>query len=192
MSYSSQKKEEAKRGADALFKIIIFGDGGVGKTTLVRRYLEGYFEETTKMTVGMDFFVKHVEVEGKQVTLQIWDFGGEERFRFLLPSYVSGASGGIFMYDITRLMSLNHIDDWLEIFSSEYSKKYSEETLPVIMVGGKKDLAYKRSVKKEEAKQVKEEQNCYKHMECSSKTGENVEDVFKELTRELLRRIDML
>jgi small GTP-binding protein len=192
MSYSSQKHPEKKRSADALFKIIIFGDGGVGKTTLVKRYLEGYFEETTKMTVGMDFFVKHVEVEGKQVTLQIWDFGGEERFRFLLPSYVSGASGGIFMYDITRLMSLNHVDEWLEIFSSEYSKKYSEDTLPVLMLGGKKDLEYKRSVKKEEAKQVLKEQNCFKFMECSSKTGENVEKVFIELTRELLRRIDMI
>jgi len=192
MSYSSQKKQATKKSSDALFKVIVFGDGGVGKTTLVKRYLEGYFEETTKMTVGMDFFVKHVEVDGKKVTLQIWDFGGEERFRFLLPSYVSGASGGIFMYDITRLMSLNHIDEWLEIFSSEYSKKYSQDTLPVIMVGGKKDLEYKRSVKIEEAEQVQDEQNCFKLMECSSKTGENVEEVFIELSRELLKRIDML
>ncbi len=187
----TQSNQTKKKETDALFKIIIFGDGGVGKTTLVTRYLEGIFD-LSKVTIGMDFFVKRLQVEDKNVTLQIWDFGGEERFRFLLPNYVSGASGGIFMFDITRYMSLKHIDDWIKIFRDEYSKKHSDEALPVLMVGGKKDLNYRRSVERQAAEDVVERESLLKYMECSSKTGENVENLFQTLTRELLKRIDML
>ncbi|MCK4688545.1 MAG: GTP-binding protein, partial [Candidatus Lokiarchaeota archaeon] len=84
--------------ADAMFKICIFGDGGVGKTTLVKRYMTGVFKGDSTMTIGVDFHVKKLEINGLNVSLQIWDFAGEDRFRFLLPSYVIGASGGIFMY----------------------------------------------------------------------------------------------
>ncbi len=82
---------------DAMFKLCIFGDGGVGKTTLVKRYLTGVFAGDTTMTIGVDFHIKKLNIEGKEVGLQIWDFAGEDRFRFLLPSYVFGTSGGIFM-----------------------------------------------------------------------------------------------
>ncbi|TXT56166.1 MAG: Small GTP-binding domain protein [Promethearchaeota archaeon] len=175
---------------DYLFKVVIFGDGGVGKTTLVKRYLLGTFENTT-MTIGADFFVKRVKVDEKNVTLQIWDFGGEEQFRFILPQYVSGSSGGIFMFDISRYMSLNNFDDWLEIFREEYSKKKKiNQTLPIIMVGGKKDLAEKRSVEKQRAQEIVKSQNLLDYIECSSKTGENVDKIFEELSREMIQRIE--
>lgn len=176
----------------ALFKIIIFGEGGVGKTTLIKRYLEGYFDDSTKMTVGVDFFMKNLTVKGKQTSLQIWDFAGEERFRFILPSYVTGAAGGIFMYDITRRTSLRHMNDWLGIFKEEYSKKVPEGPLPVIVLGGKKDLEHKQSVKPIDAKEKLEDIECYKFMECSSKTGENVEEVFRSLTECILERAGMI
>jgi len=178
---------------DALFKVVIFGDGGVGKTTLVKRFLLGVYDISTTLTIGADFFVKRLHVDGVNVTLQIWDFGGEERFRFLLPQYVAGSSGGIFMFDITRYTSLKNFDDWLEIFREEYSNhKQSSNTLPIIMVGGKKDLEYKRSVEGKYAKEIVQNQKLYMYKECSAKTGENVEEIFEILARELLRRMRIL
>jgi len=165
----------------------------VGKTSLVKRYLLGVFDVSTTLTIGVDFFVKKLQIKDIKVTLQLWDFGGEDRFRFLLPKYVSGSSGGIFMYDITRYSTLKNVEDWLEIFREEYTaKKQPGETLPIIMVGGKKDLESKRSVPKEEAKRFVRTQNLYEYEECSAKTGENVELIFEKLSRELLRRINMI
>ena len=133
---------------DAVFKVCIFGDGGVGKTTLVNRYLTDLFKDDSSMTIGIDFHIKDLEIMSKLVSLQIWDFAGEERFRFLLPSYVRGASGGIFMYDVTRYSSLKNLGDWLTIFNGELK---GDNRLPVLMVGGKADLYEKKSVPSETA-----------------------------------------
>ena len=98
---------------EGAFKLCIFGDGGVGKTTLVNRYLTKVFDTDIKMTVGADFYVRDLEIDGKKVVIRIWDFGGEQRFKVLLPSFAKGADGGIFMFDITRYTSVKNIDDWL-------------------------------------------------------------------------------
>src|SRR4030042_1429974 len=97
---------------DKMFKLIIFGDGGVGKTTLTQRYLTGFFNTDSRLTIGVEFFVKSLEVADKQVKLKTWGFGGEERFRFLLPQYCRGASGGIFVYDVTQELTLHHLSEW--------------------------------------------------------------------------------
>jgi small GTP-binding protein len=175
---------------DAMFKVIVFGDGGVGKTTLLNRYLTGLFDTGTSMTIGVDFKVKKIQRDGIRVSMQIWDFAGEDRFRFLLPHYVLGSSGGIFMYDITRYTSLKKMDEWLEIFTSKFEGR--TDPLPIIMVGSKLDLEYKRTVSKEQARQIAEEKNLYGYMECSSKTGENVEEIFQNLSKLMLERCDML
>ena len=132
---------------DFIFKVCIFGDGGVGKTTLIRRYLTGMFDSTLKMTIGVDFHIKQIEIENKRITLQIWDFAGEERFRILLPSYVRGAKGGIFMFDITRYSSLINLDEWLEVVKTVH------KDIPLMMVGGKLDLNDQRSITSEIAKE---------------------------------------
>jgi small GTP-binding protein len=140
------------------------------------------------MTIGVDFYVKKLTMYGKKVSLQIWDFAGEDRFRFLLPSYVAGSSGGIFMFDITRYTSLKNFEDWLNIFRDGYNLKQIGNTLPVLTVGGKLDLEYKRSVSREQAEAVVRSQNLYEYMECSAKTGKNVEKIFETITRLLLQR----
>jgi len=172
-----------------MFKIVFFGDGGVGKTTLINRYLTGVFRSSSEITIGVDFHVKKIQVDGKKVSLQIWDFAGEDRFRFLMPSYVIGASGGIFMYDITRYTSLKNFKDWIEIFKKGYTGKNSH--IPVLMVGGKLDLEYKRTVTKNEALEIAKNNNLYGYMECSAKNGENVEDVFIEIARLMLKQTDL-
>lgn len=144
------------------------------------------------MTIGVDFYVKKLWKYGKKVSLQIWDFAGEDRFRFLLPSYVAGASGGIFMYDITRYTSLKNFEDWLNIFRDGYHMKHTGTTLPVLMVGGKLDLSYKRSVSRQKALGIMRSQNLYDYMECSAKTGKNVENIFETITELLMQRAGFL
>ncbi|MHA1763120.1 MAG: Rab family GTPase [Promethearchaeota archaeon] len=170
---------------DYMFKICIFGDGGVGKTTLLNRFLTGLFKKSSQMTIGVDFHIKRVEINGKKVSLQIWDFAGENRFRFLLPSYMIGANGGIFMYDITRYSSIKNFKNWLEIVnkrSLEIPKR-----IPIIMVGGKLDLNERRSISREAALEIAESNGLNGYIECSSKTGEGVEEVFLMITRLVMK-----
>ena len=168
---------------DATFKIIIFGDAGCGKTTLTQRFLTNLFVSDSKMTIGVDFEVKSLEVDKQKVKLQIWDFGGEERFRFLLPTYVRGARGGLFLYDITNYSSIAHIDDWLNVIRKEIR---AEDVFPIIVVGGKADLAENREVLAEEGIKIAKSRNVDGFIETSSKTGENVEKTFEALTRLML------
>ncbi len=168
------------------FKLCIFGAGGVGKTTLIRKFVTKIFETDIKMTIGADFSIKNVDVAGKTVTLRIWDFAGEERFRVLLPSFAKGADGGIFMFDITRYSSMKDIDDWLSIF--EYFVSESQNKIPIIMVGGKSDLEEKRSVETKEASELSQKFNLHAYFECSSKTGDNVEEIFKYIAEMMINK----
>ncbi|MFW9989343.1 MAG: Rab family GTPase [Candidatus Odinarchaeota archaeon] len=176
--------------ADAMFKIVFFGDGGVGKTTLINRYLTGVFKSDSVITIGVDFHVKKIDIDGKQVSLQIWDFAGEDRFRFLMPSYVVGAAGGIFIFDITRYTSLKNFDDWIEIFKQGY--KGDTHQYPVLMVGSKLDLEYKRAVSREEAFELAKKNNLFGYLECSAKNGVNVKDIFEEITRLVMLKAGLL
>lgn len=175
---------------DAMFKVVFFGDGGVGKTTLINRYLTGVFKSDSVITIGVDFHVKKIEVEEKRVTLQIWDFAGEDRFRFLMPSYVIGASGGIFMFDITRYTSLKNFSDWIEIFKKGY--KGEDHQMPVLMVGSKLDLEYKRAVSRDEALELAKQNNLLGYIECSAKSGQNVQEIFQEIGRLMLIKANII
>ncbi len=173
-----------------MFKVCIFGDGGVGKTTLVNRYLTGVFKSDSQITIGVDFHVKKIEIDGKRVSLQIWDFAGEDRFRFLMPSYSIGSSGGIFMFDITRYTSLKNFEDWLAIFKK--GNQNQELRIPIIMVGGKLDLEYKRAVSNEEAFKLAKENNLSSYIECSAKSGQNIEDIFIEIGHLMMKKAELL
>lgn len=136
------------------------------------------------MTIGVDFNVKSLEVNAKKVKLQIWDFGGEERFRFLLPTYVRGAAGAVFMYDLTNFSSLAHIDDWLMVVKKEIKP---DSTLPILMVGGKADLIGQREIPSEEGINIAKSRGLSGFIECSSKTGRNVEKAFEGITQLMIK-----
>jgi len=170
---------------DATFKIIIFGDAGCGKTTLTQRFLTNLFVSDQTMTIGVDFEVKSLSVDEQRVKLQIWDFGGEERFRFLLPTYVRGARGGLFLYDITNYSSIAHIDDWLSVIRKEIR---AEDIFPIIVVGGKADLVENREVSSADGIKIAKSRNVNGFIETSSKTGENVEKSFEALTSLMLNK----
>ncbi len=164
------------------FKVIIAGDGGVGKTTLVNRYVSGTFKEDSRITLGVQFMVKRLNVNGDAVDLQIWDFGGEERFRFILSGYCRGAHGAIFMYDITNPASLYHIDEWMIVLRSQNGR------FPVIIGGTKDDLNFARKVGIPEAMQVAGKYGISEAMEVSSKTGHNVELLFQEICHQMIQQ----
>jgi small GTP-binding protein len=165
-----------------ILKILTAGEGGVGKTTLLHRYVEGRFSAETKMTIGVEFFLKETEIEEKQCTLQLWDFGGQERFRFLLESYVLGAKGALLMFDLTRMMTLENLEQWLNIV------RKGDPNLPVLFLGTKLDLEDEVQVDDDYAKTFLDEYNLIDFLKISSKTGENVSQAFEILTRKILER----
>lgn len=167
-------------------KLVIFGDGGVGKTTLIRKFVTKVFEKDIKMTIGADFSVKNITLENQTITLRIWDFAGEERFRVLLPAFAKGAHGGIFMFDLTRYSSIKNIEDWLSIFEYFVSEKTTK--IPIIIVGGKLDLDEKRSVNVEEVSKLSNKYDFKGQFECSSKTGKGVEEVFHFIAQKMVEK----
>jgi len=165
------------------FKVIMFGDAAVGKTSLIHRYVTGSFKESTHITIGVEFTVKQIVVDGEPVDLQIWDFGGEERFRFILPAYCMGAQGGVFMYDTTSRASLDHMKDWMAIIREKTS------AMPVLVVGTKIDLEDLKAVDPEEASAMGRDFDASDVIEVSSKTGQNVEQVFELVARLMIDNV---
>ncbi|TXT65076.1 MAG: Small GTP-binding domain protein [Promethearchaeota archaeon] len=169
-------------GKKFILKLLTAGEGGVGKTTLLHRYVEGKFSQSTKMTIGVEFFLKEVEVDGQQCTLQLWDFGGQERFRFLLESYVLGAKGALLMFDLTRIQTLENLEQWVNIV------RKGDPNLPILFVGTKLDLEDEIMVQDDYAKSFLEELNLFDYIKISSKTGHNVQESFELLTKRILER----
>lgn len=169
------------------FKLPIFGDAGVGKTTLTHRYLHGLFKQSYHGTIGVDFFLKKLELNGKNISLQIWDFAGEEKFRFLLPGIINGANGTIFMFDITRYVTFKNLSNWLSVFKT--ANENHNQTVPALLVGSKTDLEGIRTVPSKEAKSFAQDNKLSGYIECSSKNGENVEELFRKITKIMIENM---
>ena len=164
-------------------KIIIFGDKFPGKTAFTQKFLTNLYVPDQTMTIGVDFVVKSLIVDGRKVKLKIWEFGGEERFRFLLPTYVRGARGGLFLYDVTKYSSIAHIDDWLSVIRKEIR---AEKMFPILVVGIVPDERIEREVSGKDGIKIAKSRNVNGYIECNLKTGKNVEKVFEALTRLML------
>jgi small GTP-binding protein len=160
----------------------MLGDASVGKTSLTVRYISGYFKEDLKLTIGVDFYSKITTYKDKKVKLQIWDFGGEERFRFLLSQYCKGANGAFFLYDITNQLSLDHLPDWTQIV------RENAGDIPIMLIGSKLDLDEFRAVSRESGILAARKYNLSSYVELSSKTGENVEKAFQVITEILFEK----
>ncbi len=167
--------------ADYTFKVLMLGEASVGKTTLTHKYIRGVFVDNPRLTIGVDFFTKKIRINEKKISLQIWDFGGEERFRFLLPTYTKGSNAAFFLYDITSKKSLDTIGDWLSIV------RENAGNIPILLVGSKLDLEDHRKVSFEYAEKVSEKFALADHIEVSAKTGENIEESFKTMVRMLMK-----
>ena len=164
-----------------IFKIIIGGDGGVGKTTMLHRYVNGRFLFDTKMTIGTDIFHKILTLkEGPVCSLQLWDFGGQERFRFMLDDFVKGAAGAFLMFDLTIFSSFLNLPKWINLIRKD------DPTLPILLLGSKYDLIDSIIVDDEMAREFVENNNISGYYKVSSKTGYNVDGVFESLVSTII------
>jgi len=174
---------------DLAYKICLFGDKQVGKTSLVNRFVTDRFDFDLKPTLGAAIYVKNLELNNKAIKLQIWDFGGEDKFRFLLKSYVYGSFGGIFMFDVTNAHSLNNIYDWLSVFRD--SLDYNFKEAPILLVGGKADLKNQRFFFSDDMKSYLASLKLFDYIECSSRTGDNVKFVFETIVSKIMETFDV-
>ena len=164
---------------DTIFKIVIVGDSGVGKTNLITRYLKNDFKPETKATIGVEFSDKKYIYKNKNIKIQIWDTAGQERYRSLTSMYYKGAKGAIFVYDISSKNSFENIDKWLIEM-----KKTADENIKIILIGNKCDLIEKREVKEDDGK-IKAKDLNVPFMETSALNCINVEKAFNFLIEEI-------
>ncbi|MFX1296006.1 MAG: GTP-binding protein [Promethearchaeota archaeon] len=169
---------------DYLFKIIIVGDGGVGKTAISVRFAEGVFHEDYKMTIGVDFSIKSIDIpiNGKtyRIKLQIWDTGGQERFSYTRPLYYKGASGGLIVFDLTNRKSFENLNRWF------VEVKDVCLSIPLILVGNKSDLP-DRAISLAECETIAKERNIT-YFESSAKSGQSIDSIFKNLGKTIIMK----
>ncbi|NWU36416.1 RB18B protein, partial [Hylia prasina] len=161
-------------------KVLLVGDSGVGKSSLLRRFTDGAFEPGLKPTVGVDFKVKKMVVEGRAVQLAIWDTAGQERFRALTPSYYRGAQGVVLVYDVTRKDTFTGLGKWLNEL-----EMYSSSSTVKMLVGNKTDKP-EREVERKEGLQLARKHTLL-FIETSAKTQDGVQHAFEELVIKILQ-----
>lgn len=163
---------------DHLFKIVLVGDSGVGKSNLLSRFTRNFFSDDEKSTIGVEFATRIVPMEdGKRVKAQIWDTAGQERYRAITNAYYRGALGAILSYDVTDMKTFENIHRWYKELQD-----HATRDIVLVLVGNKADLldSSSRAVSLEQAEALAKEYNM-PHIECSAKSGMNVEDAFVTL-----------
>lgn len=168
---------------DYLFKLLLIGDSGVGKSCLLLRFADDTYTESYISTIGVDFKIRTIELDGKTIKLQIWDTAGQERFRTITSSYYRGAHGIIVVYDVTDNESFNNVKQWLHEID-----RYACENVNKLLVGNKSDLTAKRVVSTEQGKEFAESLGI-EFLETSAKTSTNVEQAFLTMASQIKARM---
>ena len=170
---------------DYTFKVLLLGDESAEKTAFTKRYCYNIFNPNERLTIGVDFHVKTIDLHGKRIKLQIWDVGGEKRFRFLLPTYCLGANAAFLLYDVTRSQTLDNISEWTNIVHQKGGD------IPIMLIGSKIDLGEnQREVPREYGIEVAKKNELSAFAEVSVKTGQNVDKAFEKLTELTLKRLE--
>ncbi|NHJ47618.1 MAG: GTP-binding protein [Asgard group archaeon] len=164
------------RKVKLIAKVVLAGEGGVGKTTLLHRYLENKFLDSTKITIGADFYSKDIFLDEHSVKVQIWDLGGQEQFKQMgiFKNYFRGTNVTVVMFDLTRLITLDSVPEWADLALSNSDTK-------LMLVGGKKDLAGGITFTEDDFTELFEKYDFKSYHETSSATGEGVGDVFDKI-----------
>lgn len=163
------------------YKIVFLGEQGVGKTSLITRFMYDTFDDHYQATIGIDFLSKTMYLDDKTIRLQLWDTAGQERFRSLIPSYIRDSRVAIVVYDITKKKSFEFIDKWIEDVKNERG----EDNVILCIVGNKSDLSDERQVSTEEGEQKAKVLGANIFMETSTKVGYNVKNLFKKIAKSL-------
>ncbi len=172
-----------------VFKVIIAGNSGVGKTALVQRFVDGRFIADTKATIGVDFSLKNVNLQypnlESSIALQIWDMAGENRFRSILPYYIAGTQGLILAFSADKRDTLGYLNEWLEVVNL-----YLTEKIPIILISTKNDLAQGGS--KEDIDEFMKQNNISNYVETSALNGQNVNEAFRLLTELIAKEKNLI
>jgi len=166
---------------DHLFKLLLIGDSAVGKTCILFRFSDDAFNTSFISTIGIDFKIKTVDIDGKRVKLQIWDTAGQERFHTITTSYYRGANGIMMVYDITNNKSFENITKWLRNITD-----FASEDVIRILLGNKCDMEEKRMISTNRGQEIAQA-NGIKFYETSAKTNENIHEAFMTLATDILR-----
>jgi Ras-related protein Rab-11A len=169
---------------DFIFKIVLIGDSGVGKTNILSRYINNQFSLTTQATVGVEFGSKIIKKGEKLIKLQIWDTAGQERYKSITSAYYKGTKGAFIVYDISRKATFENVDKWVE----ELKNNGSEDVL-IMLVGNKSDLKEQREIAEEDAKKKAELYNAA-FCETSALEGYNIEYAFENLINEITKKVE--
>jgi len=168
---------------DYLFKLLLIGDSGVGKSCLLLRFADDTYTESYISTIGVDFKIRTIELETKTVKLQIWDTAGQERFRTITSSYYRGAHGIIVVYDVTDQDTFSNVRQWLQEID-----RYACEGVNKLLVGNKSDLEGKRGVEYNAAKEFADQLGI-PFLETSAKNATNVEQAFLTMAKQIKDRM---
>ena len=169
---------------DLIFKLVLIGDTGVGKTNILSRYINNEFSLATQSTVGVEFGSKIIKKNDKLIKLQIWDTAGQERYKSITSAYYKGSKGALVVYDISRKGTFENVDKWIE----ELKANGSEDVL-IMLVGNKSDLEDKREVKTEDVIK-KAEQFKVAFCETSALDGKNIDHAFDNLINEIAKKVE--
>lgn len=166
---------------DYLFKLLLIGDSGVGKSCLLLRFADDTYTDSYISTIGVDFKIRTVELDKKTIKLQIWDTAGQERFRTITSSYYRGANGIIIVYDVTDQESFTNVKTWLQEID-----RYASTNVSKLLVGNKCDLTNKKVVDYTTAKEFADQLQI-PFLETSAKNATNVEQAFMTMAAEIKR-----
>ena len=174
----------------SLLKVIIVGDSGVGKTSLMNKYINDKFSKHYQATIGADFLTKEVPVDDKLVSIQIWDTAGQERFQSLGKAFYRGADACVLMYDITDSKSFESLGVWYDEFIMNASiSSTNASNFPFVVMGNKCDLTQKRQVQRAQAQTwCKNKNQSILFFETSAKDGINIDQAFLSVARAALKR----
>ena len=168
---------------DYLFRILLIGDSGVGKSCLLMRFSDDTYSDNFVATIGVDFRIRTMFLDGKKAKAQIWDTAGQERFRTICASYYRGAHGIIVTFDLTDRESFHNVRHWLEEI-----EKYAQPGINRMLVGNKCDMASKRAVTYDEARELADELGLH-YLETSAKHAHNVDEAFTQMAKEIKDRV---
>mmetsp|Transcript_2697 Transcript_2697/g.2827 ORF Transcript_2697/g.2827 Transcript_2697/m.2827 type:complete len:206 (-) Transcript_2697:201-818(-) len=166
-----------------LFKYIIIGDTGVGKSCLLLQFTDKRFQPVHDLTIGVEFGARLINIDNEQIKLQIWDTAGQESFRSITRSYYRDAAGALLVYDITRRDSFLHLTRWLE-----EAKQNGNPSMTIMLIGNKSDLEHRRAVSTKEGEEFALK-NGLIFLETSAKTAANVEAAFIKTAENIYEKI---
>ncbi|XP_010557134.1 PREDICTED: ras-related protein RABA1a [Tarenaya hassleriana] len=164
---------------DYLFKLVLIGDSGVGKSNLLSRFTRNEFNLESKSTIGVEFATKTLRIDGKVIKAQIWDTAGQERYRAITSAYYRGAVGALLVYDVTRHATFENVARWLREL-----RDHTDPNMVVMLIGNKCDLRHLVAVKPEDGKAFAEAESLY-FMETSALDATNVENAFNEVLTQI-------